>query len=59
MSSKRRRGRVQITDLSVLHGDFWPEEESIEDFAAGLCTTPIASRCAEIRCDYNRGKTGT
>ena len=25
-----------ITDVSALHGDFWPEEESIEDFLATL-----------------------
>lgn len=26
------QGTGPITDLSMLHGDFWPEEESIEDF---------------------------
>jgi hypothetical protein len=26
------QGTEPITDVSVLHGDFWPEEESIEDF---------------------------
>ena len=26
------QGTGPITDVSVLHGDFWPEEESIEDF---------------------------
>ena len=25
-----------IDDVSVLHGDFWPEEERIEDFMAAL-----------------------
>jgi hypothetical protein len=25
-----------ITNLSELHGDFWPEEESIEDFLDAL-----------------------
>jgi hypothetical protein len=26
------QGTGPITDASVLHGDFWPEEESVEDF---------------------------
>jgi len=26
------QGTRPITDVSVLHGDFWPEEESIENF---------------------------
>jgi hypothetical protein len=26
------QGTGPITDVAVLHGDFWPEEESIEDF---------------------------
>ena len=26
------QGTGPITDVSVLHGDFWPEEESIKDF---------------------------
>ena len=26
------QGTGPIADVSVLHGDFWPEEESIEDF---------------------------
>jgi hypothetical protein len=25
-------GTGPIADVSVLHGDFWPEEESVEDF---------------------------
>jgi hypothetical protein len=32
--AQQRKGPV--TDLSVLHGDFWPEEEPIEDFLAAL-----------------------
>jgi hypothetical protein len=31
-----QQGKSPITDLSELHGDFWPEEESIEDFLAAL-----------------------
>jgi hypothetical protein len=31
-----QQGKGPITDLSVLHGDFWPEEESIESFLAAL-----------------------
>jgi hypothetical protein len=31
-----QQGKGPIGDLSVLHGDFWPEEESIEDFLAAL-----------------------
>lgn len=30
------QGTGPITDVSVLHGDFWPEEESIEDFLTAL-----------------------
>jgi len=30
------QGTGPITDVSVLHGDFWPEEESIEGFLATL-----------------------
>jgi hypothetical protein len=26
------QGTGPITDVSVLHGEFWPDEESIEDF---------------------------
>jgi hypothetical protein len=25
-----------MTDVSLLRGDFWPEDESIEDFIAAL-----------------------
>lgn len=31
-----QQGKGPITDLSVLHGDFWPPEESIEDFLTAL-----------------------
>jgi hypothetical protein len=31
-----QQGKGPIPDLSVLHGHFWPEEESIEDFHAAL-----------------------
>ncbi len=30
------QGTGPISDVSVLHGDFWPEDESIEDFLAAL-----------------------
>jgi hypothetical protein len=30
------QGTGPITDVSVLHGDFWPEEESIEEFLETL-----------------------
>ena len=30
------QGTGPITDMSVLHGDFWPEEESIEEFLKTL-----------------------
>ena len=30
------QGTGPITDPAVLHGDFWPEEEPIEDFLAAL-----------------------
>ena len=26
------QGTGPVTDASILHGDFWPEEESIEEF---------------------------
>jgi hypothetical protein len=31
-----QQGKGPITDVSELLGDFWPEEESIEDFLAAL-----------------------
>lgn len=31
-----QQGRGPITDLSILHGDFWPGQEPIEDFLAAL-----------------------
>jgi hypothetical protein len=31
-----QQGKGPIADVSVLHGDFWPKEESIEDFLAAL-----------------------
>jgi hypothetical protein len=30
------QGTGPITDVSVLHGEFWPEEESVEDFLETL-----------------------
>jgi hypothetical protein len=30
------QGTGPITDVSVLHGDFWAEEESIEEFLEAL-----------------------
>jgi len=30
------QGTGPISDVSVLHGDFWPGEESVEDFLASL-----------------------
>lgn len=31
-----QQGKGPVTDVRVLHGDFWPEEERIEDFLAAL-----------------------
>ena len=31
-----QQGKGSISDLSLLSGDFWPEEESIDDFLAAL-----------------------
>jgi len=30
------QGTGPITDVSVLHGDFWPDDESIEGFLGTL-----------------------
>ena len=30
------QGTGPIKDVSLLHGNFWPEDESIEDFLAAL-----------------------
>ena len=30
------QGTGPITDVSMLHGDFWPEEESVEEFVATI-----------------------
>jgi len=32
----KEQGTHPIADVSVLHGDFWPAEESIEEFLATL-----------------------
>jgi hypothetical protein len=31
-----QQGKAPITDLSVLHGGFWPEDESVEGFLVAL-----------------------
>ncbi len=31
-----QQGTGPITDVRLLRGDFWPEEESVEDFLAAL-----------------------
>lgn len=30
------QGTGPITDISLLHGGFWPEEESVEEFLAAI-----------------------
>jgi hypothetical protein len=30
------QGTAPIIDVSTLHGDFWPEEESVEEFLQAL-----------------------
>lgn len=30
------QGTGPITDVAVLHGDFWPEEESVEEFVVTI-----------------------
>ena len=30
------QGTAPIQDISTLHGDFWPEEESVEEFLKTL-----------------------
>jgi hypothetical protein len=31
-----QQGKGPVIDVEVLHGDFWPAEEPIEDFLAAL-----------------------
>jgi hypothetical protein len=31
-----QQGKGPVADVSVLHGDFWPEEETVEEFLAAL-----------------------
>ena len=31
-----QQSKGPVSDIRVLHGDFWPHEESIEDFLAAL-----------------------
>ncbi len=31
-----QQGKGPVTNLDTLRGDFWPEEESIDDFLAAL-----------------------
>ena len=30
------QGTGPLTDVSVIHGNFWPDEESVEEFAATI-----------------------
>lgn len=32
----RQQGKGPVLDISELHGGFWPEEESMEEFLAAL-----------------------
>mgnify|MGYP001037770594 CR=1 FL=1 len=32
----RQQGKGPIEDPRVLHGDFWPEDESLEEFLSAL-----------------------
>jgi len=32
----REQGTGPVADVRLLHGDFWPEEEQVEDFLAAL-----------------------
>ena len=31
-----QQGKGPIMDIQILHGDFWPEDEPIEDFLTAL-----------------------
>jgi hypothetical protein len=31
-----QQGKGPVADARILHGDFWPEQEPIEDFLAAL-----------------------
>lgn len=31
-----QQGKGPVTDVRILHGDFWPENKPIEDFLAAL-----------------------
>lgn len=31
-----QQAKGPVTDVQVLHGDFWPEDEPLEDFLAAL-----------------------
>ena len=31
-----QQAKGPVTDVRVLHGDFWPEKEQVEDFLAAL-----------------------
>ena len=31
-----QQGKGLVADVSVLNGDFWPEEETVEEFLAAL-----------------------
>ena len=31
-----QQGKGPVTDVQSLHGDFWPDDEPIEDFLAAL-----------------------
>jgi hypothetical protein len=31
-----QQGKGPVTDTRILHGDFWPDEEPVEDFLAAV-----------------------
>jgi hypothetical protein len=44
----KRRGVLPLRDVNELRGDFWPEDESIDDFLAWLRTTRREDRDRSI-----------
>jgi hypothetical protein len=44
----RQQGKGPVTDPSILHGNFWPEDEPIEDFLAALYEWRSRPGCRQL-----------
>ena len=43
-----QQGKGPVADVGRLHGDFWPEDEPIEDFLAALHEWPGSRKLQQV-----------